>query len=164
MIIFGIDPGTKVTGYGIIEVEGSSYRAIDYGCIKPPPNLKLSERYLIIFKGLVKLLSKYPPHAMVVETQYVDKNVQSAIKLGMARGIAILAAKLQDIPVFEYAPTKAKQAVTGKGSSSKFHVQTMVRMSLGLAELPPQDAADALALTVCHANSMRFSDVFHMEI
>lgn len=165
MIIFGIDPGTKVTGYGIIRVENSSYRAVDYGCIRPPANLKLSDRYLIIFNGLEELLNKYPPDALVVETQYVDKNVQSAIKLGMARGIAIIAAKRKGVPVFEYAPTKAKQAVTGNGSSSKPHVQKMVQMLLSLAELPfPEDAADALALAVCHANSMRFSDIFHMEI
>ncbi len=104
MIIIGIDPGTTVTGYGIIKVDHPSYFAVDYGCIRPPANLKLSDRYLIIFESLDELLDKYRPDVLVVETQYVNKNVQSAIKLGMARGISIVAAKRKGLPVFEYSP------------------------------------------------------------
>ena len=153
-IIIGIDPGTRITGYGIIEVIGTVYRPIDYGCIRPPANLKLSDRYLILFNAIDELMQKYQPHALSVETQYVEKNVQSAIKLGMARGMAIIAAKRHGLSVFEYAPTKAKLAIVGTGKASKEQVQGMVKMLLSLKELPtPEDAADALALAICHAHS-----------
>lgn len=151
--IIGIDPGTLKTGYGIITVQHPSFTAIDYGCIRPPPKLKLSDRYLIIFEGLDELLEMHHPDVLVVETQYVDKNVQSAIKLGMARGIAIVAAKRKNIPVFECTPTRVKQAVVGSGRANKLQVQEMVRRRLQLAALPPEDAADALALAICHAQS-----------
>lgn len=153
-IIIGIDPGTAITGYGIILVNGSNFSAIDYGCIRPPAKLKLSDRYLIIFNGLEELLDKYKPHALSVETQFVKHNVQSAIKLGMARGIAIIAAKKRGIPVFEYTPMRAKRAVVGNGNASKEQVQGMVQKLLRLAEAPyPEDASDALSLAICHAQA-----------
>jgi crossover junction endodeoxyribonuclease RuvC len=152
--ILGIDPGTKVSGYGLISSSGRSYVALDYGCIRPPAKLILSERYLIIFNALEELLEKFQPDAVAVETQYVHKNVQSAIKLGMARGVVIIAAKRRGIRVFQYAPTKAKLAVVGTGSASKEQVQGMVQRLLNLAESPtPEDAADALALAICHAQT-----------
>jgi crossover junction endodeoxyribonuclease RuvC len=156
VIIIGVDPGTKITGYGIIKMEGNTYRALDYGCIKPPPNDKLSERYLIIYNGICELLERYKPQALVVETQYVNKNVQSAIKLGMARGVIIIAAKQKGIAVYEYYPTQPKLAVVGNGRASKAQVQGMVKALLSLVELPePEDAADALSLAICHAQSHR---------
>ena len=165
MIIIGIDPGTQVTGYGVIEAEGSLCRAIDYGCIRPPASRKLTDRYLILFNALEELLEKYRPQALAVETQYVQKNVQSAIKLGMARGVAIIAAKRKGLAVFEYAPTKAKSAVVGNGRASKQQVQSMVKLLLNLAALPtPEDAADALALAICHAQSMRFRELCNCEL
>ena len=154
MIILGIDPGTRITGYGIIEKLGGTYRPIDYGCVRPPANLKLSDRYLILFNAIDALILKYRPDVLIVETQYVDKNPQSAIKLGMARGAAIIAAKRHGLSVFEYAPTKAKMAVVGKGTASKEQVQGMVQLLLKLKTIPtPADAADALALAICHALS-----------
>ncbi|NGX43552.1 MAG: Crossover junction endodeoxyribonuclease RuvC [Chlamydiae bacterium] len=154
MIIIGIDPGTIVCGYGIIRMDGSSYTVIDYGCIRPPKGYKLSERYLVIFDGIDELLEKHHPDAVVVETQYVKKNVQSAIKLGMARGMVILAAAKRVIPIYEYAPTKAKLAVVGSGRASKQQVQGMVQRLLNLSCPPePEDAADALSLAICHAQS-----------
>ena len=153
MIIIGIDPGTAVTGYGLIVLEGSSFKPIDYGCIRPPKDWKLSDRYLVIFNSIDELLLKYQPDALVVETQFVQKNIQSAIKLGMARGIAIVAAKRRGIPVFEYAPTKAKRAVVGNGQASKEQVQAMVQCLLKLAMPAPLDASDALALAICHAHA-----------
>lgn len=164
-IIIGVDPGTQVTGYGIIEWTENSYRALDYGCIRPPAKLKLSDRYLIIFNALEELLQKYQPEALAVETQYVHKNVQSAIKLGMARGIAIIAAKRKGMSVFEYAPSQAKASVVGNGAASKEQVQGMVKLLLKLATIPtPSDAADALALAICHAHSMRFREINNHEI
>lgn len=154
MIIIGIDPGTRVTGYGIIEVQGTVYRVLDYGCVRPPANAKLSDRYLILFNAIEELLQQYSPDALAVETQYVDKNVQSAIKLGMARGVAIIAAKRRGLSVFEYTPSKAKSAVVGNGKASKQQVQGMVKLLLQLQDQPmPEDAADALALALCHAQS-----------
>lgn len=153
-LFFGVDPGTKITGYGIVKVVGHQYEAVDYGCIRPPASFNLSDRYLIISNGIEALLDKYQPSAVVVETQYVHKNIQSAIKLGMARGIIIVAARKKGIAVFEYAPTKAKLAVVGKGSASKSQVQKMVQGLLNLSELPtPEDASDALALAICHAQT-----------
>ncbi|MBA3957315.1 MAG: crossover junction endodeoxyribonuclease RuvC [Parachlamydiaceae bacterium] len=159
-IIIGIDPGTTVTGYGIITIKGSSYQALDYGCIRPPAKMALSDRYLIIFESLEQILEKYKPEALSVETQFVKHNVQSAIKLGMARGIAILAAKRRGMSVFEYTPQRAKRSVVGNGRASKQQVQAMTQRLLNLASPPtPEDAADALALAICHAQAMRFQEL-----
>lgn len=164
-IILGIDPGTRITGYGIIQLSGQDYKVLDYGCIKPPATMKLTDRYHTIFNGIEEIIASHCPQALVVETQFVQKNVQSAIKLGMARGMAILAAKRYGIPVFEYPPTKAKLAVVGTGKASKNQVQSMVQLLLKLPTLPtPEDAADALALAICHAHNAKFYDILAMEI
>lgn len=164
-IIIGIDPGTLITGYGIIKVFGSSNEVVDFGCIRPPSSEKLSERYLIIFNSLEKILEMHQPIALAVETQYFSKNVQSILKLGMARGAVIVAAKRKNIPVYEYSPTRAKKAVVGCGNASKRQVQIMVQALLNLKSLPePNDAADALALALCHAHTMCYDDPSHMEI
>ncbi len=156
MIVLGIDPGTRVSGFGIIIKEGSSYRALDYGCIRPPTTYSLPERYLVIFESVSALIDKYNPESVVVETQYVKCNVQSAIKLGMARGAVLIAAAKKGVAIHEYAPTKAKLAVVGTGRASKFQVQGMVQRLLSLATLPtPEDAADALALAICHAQQKK---------
>lgn len=165
MIIIGIDPGTEVTGFGIISYDGIECKVIDYGCIRPPRGRKLSDRYLIIFNALDELLQKYSPEALAIETQYVAKNAQSAIKLGMARGVAVVAAKRKGLQVYEYTPSKAKKAVVGNGSASKQQVQGMIKMLLKLPTLPtPEDAADALALAICHAQSLRFRELCNAEI
>lgn len=160
MIIIGIDPGTVITGYGIVEVDNAgNMRAIDYGCVKPPAKMKLSDRYLVLFNAVESLLDQFHPQVLAIETQYVKANVQSAIKLGMARGVVVVAAKKRGLGVFEYAPSKAKVAVVGNGGASKAQVQGMVKALLCLAAEPPEDAADALALAICHANSLRWSAV-----
>lgn len=165
MIILGIDPGTLITGYGVIQSKSSRWNAIDFGCIKPPVKLKIGDRYLIIFEGIDALLEQYQPDAVVVETQFVKVNVQSAIKLGMARGIALLAAKRRGIQVFEYSPTRAKRAVVGKGHASKLQVQHMIRNILELDSLPePEDAADALSLALCHAHAYPYHHLIGVEI
>ena len=151
-IILGIDPGTRVTGYGII----SEMSLVDFGCIRPPPSLPLNDRYLLIYEAVDHLISKHQPHAVSIETQFVYKNAQSALKLGMARGVVIVAAGRRQIPVYEYAPTKAKIAITGSGKASKMQVQKMVQLLFKLPSLPePEDAADALALALCHLNSIK---------
>jgi crossover junction endodeoxyribonuclease RuvC len=157
MIILGIDPGTVVSGFGIIEFDGVRFRAVDYGCIRPPPKYSLPDRYLVIYDSVYALLEDHRPDALVVETQYVKNNVQSAIKLGMARGAVVIAGAKKKVPIHEYAPTKAKLAVVGNGRASKHQVQTMVQHLLRLPEPPnPEDAADALALAICHAQQKRF--------
>lgn len=154
-IILGIDPGTRITGYGIIRVTPSGLEPIDFGAIRPPQDLPLTEKHLILFDGLESLLAHFQPDALAVETQFVYKNVQSALKLGMARGVALLAAARRKLPIHEYAPKKAKLAVVGSGSASKEQVQRMVQLLLRLPHLPePEDAADALALAICHANTL----------
>ncbi len=154
--ILGIDPGTAITGYGLISIdERRAFRAVDYGSIRPPVSYALSERYRIIFESVDKLLSQHKPDAMAVETQYIQKNPQSAMKLGMARGVIVLAATLQGIPTFEYAPSTAQKAVVGRGNASKAQVLGMVQRLLALASPPsPQDAADALALAICHGQTL----------
>jgi len=156
IIILGIDPGTRITGYGLIRVVPGKIEAIDYGCIRPPPSLPLAGRYRIIFDAIEQLIHKYRPHRMAIETQFVLKNAQSAIKLGMARAMAMLAAVRGDVELHEYAPTRAKQAVVGNGGASKEQVQRMIASLLKLSQLPePEDAADALALAICCANARR---------
>jgi len=154
-VILGIDPGTRITGYGIISVDSKrQFLAVDYGKISPPPKKSLTERYKIIFNAVNALLKLHTPDAVSVETQYIGKNPQSGIKLGMARGVVLLAAALHEIPIFEYAPSRAKRAVVGTGSASKVQVQAMVQRLLCLSTLPqPEDAADALALAICHAQA-----------
>jgi crossover junction endodeoxyribonuclease RuvC len=151
-IILGIDPGTQVTGYGVIR---TPMVPLDFGCIRPPRGLSLAERYLVIFEGVEMLIQKHKPDAVAVESQFVMKNVQSAIKLGMAKGMVFLAAARQKIPIYEYAPKKAKMAVVGNGSASKSQVQRMIQALLKLPTLPtPEDAADALALAICCAHEL----------
>ena len=155
-IILGIDPGTRITGYGVIETDLRSFHPLDYGCIRPPASLSLHERYGVIHEGIEHLLDTFPLEAVSIETQFVSRNAQSAMKLGMAQGVALLAATKRKIPIFEYAPKKAKLAVTGTGSATKEHVQRMMQTLLNLAEIPtPEDAADALALAIAHANHLK---------
>lgn len=151
--ILGIDPGTIITGYGIINTD---IQPIDFGCIRPPAKLPLPERYQIIFDGIELLIARHQPDAIAVESQFVLKNVQSAIKLGMAKGMVLLAAARKSIPVYEFTPKSAKLAVVGNGNASKTQVQKMIQALLRLPTPPqPEDAADALALAICCAHNLR---------
>ena len=150
--IIGIDPGTVVTGYAIIEVTGRAIRPIDFGCIRPPPKDILSDRYLIISKGIKLLLEKFQPCELALETQFFHKNPQSALKLGVAFGIALIAAKEREMGVFGYSPKEVKSAIVGTGKAAKDQVQEAVKRFLNLKVVPePKDAADALAIAICHA-------------
>lgn len=154
-LVLGIDPGTRITGYALIRWSGKKRIPLDYGCIRPPEKLSLHQKYAIIFECVEKLIQKHTPDALAVETQFVSKNPQSAIKLGMARASAILPAARSQVPIFEYAPTKVKNAVVGKGQASKHQMQGMLKMLLGLDKIPtPEDAADALGIAYCHLNQM----------
>ncbi|MBI5274242.1 MAG: crossover junction endodeoxyribonuclease RuvC [Chlamydiales bacterium] len=154
-IILGVDPGTQVTGVGIIHHAGHLHEAVYAGTIKTNPEEKLQYRYLKIYNELDKIIESYKPDSIAIETQFVYKNVQSALKVGMARGTVLLLAAQKQIPIFEYAPTKAKLAVVGTGSASKHQVLKMIQLLLNLKELKSEDAADALALAICHAHYCR---------
>lgn len=151
-VILGIDPGTRITGYGLIRKE-SRLSLIDYGSIKPPPKMDLHKRYHLLYENIKQLIHLHKPDALVVESQFVQKNVQSAMKLGMAKGVVYILAAKYHIPLFEYAPKKAKQAVVGSGGASKHQVQKMIQLLFSLQKPPtPEDAADALSLAICHAH------------
>ena len=155
-IILGIDPGTIITGYGLIKTDGSKHEVIDYGCIRPPTKVALPQRYLALYEGIEDLLNAHNPQALSTEMQFVHKNAQSAMKLGMAKAMVLLSAARRQIPIFEYAPKQAKLAVVGNGNASKEQVQRMIQHLLHLSEPPPNDAADALALALCHAHQHQF--------
>lgn len=164
-MILGVDPGTFITGYGIIRKTLGIWKAIDYGCIKPPREMKLSDRYLAIHEGIDHLISAHQPEVLVVETQYVHKNMQSAIKLGMARGVVLLTAKRRGVKVVEYAPARAKKAIVGTGGATKKQVQSMLQKLLDLEVVPePEDASDALALAVCHAHASCYAHLIGEEV
>jgi len=155
-IILGIDPGTRITGYGLIKVESSDFKPIDFGCIRPPVDAELPQRYHTLFKGISQLIKLHSPHAIAVETQFLNKNVQSTMKIAMARAAVLIAATEHNIPIFEYTPKKAKKAVVGNGSAGKEQVQRMIQLLLRLPSLPePEDAADALSLAICHAHTLK---------
>jgi crossover junction endodeoxyribonuclease RuvC len=155
-IILGIDPGTRITGYGVLETTAHTLTPLDFGCIRPPPHLPLEKRYLIIFQAIQKLIELYHPTSIAVESQFVKKNVQTTLKLGGAKALILLSAALHDTPIYEYAPRAAKMAVVGHGSASKEQVQKMMQILLKLPSPPtPEDAADALALALCHAHNLQ---------
>ena len=154
MKIFGIDPGSERTGYGCIEVIGSRHHLVIYGSIAAPAHSTFPEKLKHIHSGLVALLARHRPDCVAVETIFYARNVRSALKLGHARGVALLAASEAGLTVVEYAPAEIKRAVVGYGRAEKHQVQQMVKLLLGLDAPPsPHDAADALAVAICHVHS-----------
>ena len=154
MIALGIDPGFAIMGYGVVEKVGYQYRAIDYGVIETPAHTENGDRLLKIWNGLNYILEKFHPDAVGVEELFFNRNVTTAIQVAQARGVALLAARAADIPLFEYTPLQVKQAVVGYGRAEKKQIQQMMKIMLGLNEIPkPDDAADALAIAITHLNS-----------
>jgi crossover junction endodeoxyribonuclease RuvC len=156
MIILGIDPGTAMLGYGVIERTGHRLRAIDFGVISTPATLPLPERLVAIHLALTDLIALHNPTLMGIERIYFSKNAQTAFAVGQARGVALLAAAQHGVDVREATPNEVKVATAGHGQAAKEQVQRMVQVVLGLAEMPePDDAADALAIAICVANRER---------
>jgi len=156
LIVLGIDPGTAMTGYGLVERTGSRLRAIDYGCLETPSTMELPQRLLLIQQGIADLIETHRPDLVAVERLFFNKNVQTAFAVGQARGVALLTAAQFGLAVHEYGPHEVKMAVTGYGRAEKAQVQRMVQTVLGLAVLPrPDDAADALAIAICLAHAYR---------
>lgn len=151
MRVLGIDPGTVVMGYGVVEARDDEITAIDFGALTNSPRSSIGERLNYLYSELVKIISRHQPDAVAVEQPFLAKNVRSALAIGRAQAIAILAAATNGIPAYEYTPAQIKQRVAGYGASSKEQIQEMVRLQLRLPETPePNDAADALAVALCH--------------
>jgi len=156
MRVLGIDPGTATTGYGVVEETGEGLRALAYGVVTTPPDLPLPQRLQAIYRELRRLVREWQPDAAAVEELYFNVNVRTAMGVGQARGVALLAMADEGLTVAEYGPGEVKQALTGYGGAEKRQMQEMVRMLLGLSSIPrPDDAADALAVAICHLHSAR---------
>ena len=154
-LILGIDPGSRKTGFGIINVVGNQCDYVTSGIVRMADQDSLPERLKIIFNSLTEIINQYSPQEMAIEQVFMAKNAASALKLGQARGAAIVAAVAQNIPVFEYEARKVKQSVVGSGAAAKEQVQHMVKTLLRLPGVPQEDAADALAVALCHSNTQQ---------
>ena len=149
--ILGIDPGSRFTGYGIVVCDGQSSKHIASGCIRAGSG-EFNQRLKIIFDGVQEVVETHRPEVIAVEQVFVSRSVSSALKLGQARGAALAAALSYALPVFEYAPTQVKRAITGQGHADKVQVQHMVKLLIGLHQTLNADQADALAVALCHAH------------
>ena len=155
-LVLGIDPGTRVTGWGLISTDGAEVRAVDYGVIAPKAAWPIEQRLLHIFSELRDLIARHTPDAVAVEEPFVGENVRSAMAVGEARTVAILAAGLAGIAVRSYSPARIKQVVAGYGQGDKAQVAEMLRLQLGLDEAPADlNASDALAVALCHTVQLR---------
>jgi crossover junction endodeoxyribonuclease RuvC len=158
MRVVGIDPGTATTGYGVIEETAGRLALIRYGTICTPAGMPMPRRLLELHRQLTELLALHAPDTAAVESLFFQKNVRTALSVGQARGAALLALAEYGVPIGEYSPLEVKQAVTGYGGAEKRQVQAMVRTLLNLPEPPkPDDAADALAVAICHAHSQKIA-------
>jgi crossover junction endodeoxyribonuclease RuvC len=160
MIILGIDPGTITTGYGVIEAEDDEATFVDCGALNAPERSPIGERLSKIYHGLQEVIARFNPDVVAIESPFVAKSVKSALAIGMAQAIATLAAAEGKIPTHEYSPAEVKKRVTDYGVSTKEQVQEMVKLQLNLAEAPqPTDAADALAVALCHLRRMHLESL-----
>lgn len=156
MIIIGIDPGIAIVGYGVVEYTAPRFSTLDYGAITTPANTPADSRLEIIHTSLTQLINMYSPTQMSVERLYFNTNSKTAIDVAQARGVILLAARQNGLDIGEYTPLQVKQAVTGYGQADKRQVMLMIKTLLKLDAIPkPDDAADALAVAVCHAHSVR---------
>jgi crossover junction endodeoxyribonuclease RuvC len=177
MIILGIDPGTAIMGYGLVEsgvvdsaprrqasTGGDNLRMLEYGALHTPANAPLFERLPMLYKGIMDLLAEYKPDGLALEQLFFNRNVSTALSVGHARGVVILAAAHSSVPVSEYTPLQVKQAVVGYGRATKEQVQAMVKVLLNMDHIPrPDDAADALAVAICHIHSAAFAKLVRGE-
>lgn len=152
-VILGIDPGIARMGYGVVVQQGHQMKAAQYGTLTTEPHRPLEERLVEMFGKVQEVLKKAKPHAVAMEELFFSRNAKTAIAVGQARGVALLACGLEGLSVYEYRPMEIKQAVAGYGGADKGQVQKMVKLLLGLAEIPkPDDTADALAIAITHAH------------
>ncbi len=153
MRVLGIDPGTVITGFGAVDDKKGKLSSVGYGTIEARRNDSFPDRLKTMYDGLNKTIEKYKPDQIALESAFYGKSVKAAIKIGEARGVAILCASLAQIPLFEYAPTEVKRAVVGTGNAQKVQVSKMVKIILSLSNVPEKlDATDALAIAICHCH------------
>ncbi|MGD8400194.1 MAG: crossover junction endodeoxyribonuclease RuvC [Bacillota bacterium] len=158
MLILGIDPGTAIMGYGLIAQQGNRLKPVKYGVVRTEAARPLAARLHKIYRELEGLIAAYRPDALAVEELFFNKNTRTALAVGQARGVILLAAEQAGLEIAEYTPLQVKQGVVGYGRAEKLQIQEMVKMLLCLNELPkPDDAADALAIAICHAHSRKMS-------
>ena len=154
MLVLGIDPGYAIVGYGVLKYDRNRFTPIEYGAVTTKAKTEFSSRLLTIYDSITDILIRLKPEAMAIEKLYFNTNTTTAIDVAQARGVILLAARRQNIPVYEYTPLQVKQAVTGYGKAQKHQVMELTRKLLNLKEVPkPDDTADALAIAVCHCHS-----------
>lgn len=164
MRILGIDPGLAIVGYGVIDMLGNKFKIVDYGCIITDKDTDFPERLKYIYDSMNYLIEKYSPDELAIEELFFNKNVKTAIAVGQARGVQVLAGINNNLDIYEYTPLQIKQAVAGYGRADKKQIQEMVKVLLNLKEIPkPDDAADALAVSLCHGFSNNFKDIFKLK-
>ncbi|MDO5718465.1 MAG: crossover junction endodeoxyribonuclease RuvC [Tissierellia bacterium] len=164
MIILGIDPGLAIVGYGLIKYSGSIIKMLEYGCIKTSSKTHLPQRLEIIYSELTDIIREYRPDEVAIEELFFNKNAKTAINVGQARGIEILACVHQGIDLYEYTPLQVKQAIVGYGRADKNQIQETVKLLLNMKSIPkPDDAADALAIAICHSSTQRFKEEFKLK-
>lgn len=158
MLVLGVDPGSNVTGYGLVEKEKSRLSCVDCGIVRPPAKSPFSQRIYHIFKELSDIMARFGPGEMAVEDLFYAKNVKSSLKLGHARGAIFVAAVQNKVKIYEYTPLEIKKSVVGYGRATKEQVRTMVKMILNLDTDPALDTTDALAAAICHLHWQRFEN------
>ena len=164
MLVLGIDPGTAICGYGVVAVKNGREKAVDYGAVLTPPEWTMPQRLLHIAEGLQMLIDRYHPDALAVEELFYQKNAKTVITVAQARGIILYIGAHNDLEIGEYTPLQVKQSVVGYGRADKHQVQSMVMQILHLKEMPkPDDAADALAVALCHLHTCRMKRIAKIE-
>lgn len=163
MIILGIDPGSVITGFGLVKKENGHITHVENGAIFCKSGSSFHKRLVMIFEKIQELTKQFKPSAVAVENIFYSKNIQSTLKLGQARGSAIVAAGLSKIPIFEYTPLAVKQAVVGYGGATKEQVQKMVKKLLNLPQVAEENASDALAVAICHCHSEKMANAVKMR-
>ena len=154
MVILGIDPGVAIVGYGVVECVGGNFRCLEYGCITTPAHTLLEHRLSEIYSGMTELIKRHRPDCMSVEELFFNNNQKTAVDVAQARGVILLAADQAGLPIYEYTPLQVKSAVVGYGRAEKQQVMYMVRQYLHMKETPkPDDAADAIAVAICHGSA-----------
>ncbi|MEE1224505.1 MAG: crossover junction endodeoxyribonuclease RuvC [Clostridia bacterium] len=164
MIIIGIDPGYAIVGVGVVEYVGNKFRTLEYNAITTPAGMNTVERLKKIYIEMTMYIDKYKPDAIAIEELFFNSNQKTAINVAQARGVLLVAAANKNVPICEYTPLQVKQSVTGYGRAEKKQIQQMVKMLLGLNAIPkPDDAADALAIAICHAHSSKMNKMFDLN-
>ncbi len=164
MIIIGVDPGYAIVGIGVIEYNGNRFRPLEYGAITTPAGMPTVDRLKKIYDEMTLLIDKYQPDAVAIEELFFNSNQKTAINVAQARGVILVSVTNRGVPIFEYTPLQVKQSVTGYGRADKMQIQQMVKTLLNLNVIPkPDDAADGLALAICHAHSNKINKMFDLN-